>query len=100
MALSPEFEAFQSFRDLNLKSLLYYQAELSALRRDLHMAEWESWEDQRGNAFKLSTNLGYLSGSPKHDTRVQQQLDLIKRLREVLKEYSMYNQCSSSFSLR
>jgi hypothetical protein len=39
MVESPGFEAFQAFRDLNIKSLLYYQAELVKLRRQLHALE-------------------------------------------------------------
>ncbi|PQE03097.1 hypothetical protein CJF31_00011630 [Rutstroemia sp. NJR-2017a BVV2] len=37
----PDFEAFQIFKDLNIKSLLYYQAELEELRRRLHILEHE-----------------------------------------------------------
>lgn len=40
IAKNPELEAFPSFGDLMVKSLLYYQAELISLRKDLHQAEW------------------------------------------------------------
>src|SRR6266496_2111991 len=36
----PDFEAFPTFRDLNIKSLLYYQCQLSQLREELHEIEW------------------------------------------------------------
>jgi hypothetical protein len=41
MAQTPDFEAFASFKDLSIKSLLYYQAELIYLREELHKIEWE-----------------------------------------------------------
>jgi hypothetical protein len=40
MAQTPDFEAFASFKDLSIKSLLYYQAELIYLREALHKLEW------------------------------------------------------------
>lgn len=36
MARNHEFAAFSRFRDLNIKSLLYYQAELEILGKKLH----------------------------------------------------------------
>ena len=35
------FEAFPAFRDLNIKSLLCYQCELTELRERLHALEWD-----------------------------------------------------------
>jgi hypothetical protein len=36
---TPDLEAFPSFSDLAIKSLLYYQAELASLRKELNKAE-------------------------------------------------------------
>ncbi|PMD50099.1 uncharacterized protein K444DRAFT_637527 [Hyaloscypha bicolor E] len=54
MAESPGFESFQVFRDLNIKSLLYYQAELVSLREKLHEVEWK---DHRSGDFQFSDEL-------------------------------------------
>src|SRR3954463_13580909 len=40
MAETPDFTSFGRFRDLNIKSLLYYQAELNRFRLKLHETEW------------------------------------------------------------
>jgi hypothetical protein len=37
---NPGFESFQAFRDLHIKSLLYYQGQLDKIREDLHALEW------------------------------------------------------------
>jgi hypothetical protein len=39
----PRLQAFASFSDLNIKSLLYYQAELIYLRKRLHQIEWNDF---------------------------------------------------------
>jgi hypothetical protein len=39
----PRLQSFASFSDLTIKSLLYYQAELSYLRTQLHRAEWHDY---------------------------------------------------------
>ena len=39
MANNPALQVFRRFSDLNLKSLLYYQAELARLQEDLEKAE-------------------------------------------------------------
>jgi hypothetical protein len=41
VAEKPDLESFPTFADLSIKSLLYYQAELIYLRKELHEAEWE-----------------------------------------------------------
>ncbi|KAJ8065317.1 hypothetical protein OCU04_006008 [Sclerotinia nivalis] len=43
IAKYPDLEAFKAFRDLNVKSLLYYQAELENLRMKLHQAEYNEY---------------------------------------------------------
>src|SRR4051812_15129166 len=40
IAEKPDLEVFASFTDLNIKSLLIYQAELIHLRKALHNAEY------------------------------------------------------------
>lgn len=89
----PDFEAFQSFRDLNIKSLLYYQAELEELRRDLHALEWRDYRDEpfpdsemcclTYEAIMLGRNAGDESAAGMQYAKIQ-------RIREVLKEYSTF----------
>lgn len=43
VADQPAFAAFPSFRDLNVKSLLYYQAQLIRLREELHELEFQDY---------------------------------------------------------
>ena len=83
MAKTPDFAAFSRFRDLNIKSLLYYQAQLTTLRKDLHKREYA---DQRGTdqeAAKFASRADFLM-----TTEGSAQFKLIKEIREVLKEYS------------
>ena len=79
MAKTPDFATFSRFRDLNIKSLLYYQAQLTVLRKKLHDLEYADagkgkiWAER---ADKLV-----------EDTKSDQFL-LVKDIRIVLKEYS------------
>jgi hypothetical protein len=41
MADNTDLQAFTAFTDLNVKSLLYYQAQLTEIRKRLHMIGWE-----------------------------------------------------------
>jgi hypothetical protein len=86
----PEFEAFQSFKDLNIKSLLYYQAELDELRRDLHRLEWR---DYRGEPFHGAEECcltvdRLLWGRDSGDKNAGRQYKKMEKIREVLKEYN------------
>jgi hypothetical protein len=84
IAKYPDFEAFQSFKDLNIKSLLYYQAELDELRKDLHRQEWRDYrEDSFEGAAKCCVRADNLVMDANND-----QMKLIKRIRGILKEYS------------
>jgi hypothetical protein len=87
---NPGFEAFQAFRDLNIKSLLYYQAELVKLRKDLHRLEWNDHRKGKfDDAHKLCSRVDTLLLSEGDtDKRAQRQIKLVKKIRGVLKEYS------------
>jgi hypothetical protein len=87
MVEHPGFESFQAFRDLNLKSLLYYQAELVQLREELHEIEWQ--DHRKGGEQKdFCSDIQTLLLTRKDGEAAQKQLKKIKRIREVLKEYS------------
>ncbi|CZR59927.1 uncharacterized protein PAC_09822 [Phialocephala subalpina] len=90
MANTPDFAAFARFRDLNVKSLLYYQAELTDLRTKLHRLEWN---DHRHGHFKNASRLTaridkIILTEGSDDGREQRQWRLVKRMRTVLKEYN------------
>ena len=102
IAETPDFEAFQSFKDLNIKSLLYYQVELDKLRMDLHRIEWKNHrEGQFPDAQELGKHAGLLLGcKSSQDKEERKQIDLIVKIREVLKEYSKMIRIRLSFPLR
>jgi len=90
MATHPEYASFQRFRDLNVKNLLYYQAELDDLRRRLHKTEWR--DHTRGDfrdASALNSNIAILVRSGESDEmRGSRQWLIVQNIRHVLKEYS------------
>ena len=51
MAQNADLQAFPAFTDLNVKILLYYQAELTDLREELHKLEWR---DHLDGCFRFS----------------------------------------------
>lgn len=88
----PDFEAFPAFTDLNLKSLLYYQAELSILRKELHEAEYDDaqtleHDGLEPSAYAKRVDKMLLSRS-EDNPKWKKQWTLIKEIRELLKEYS------------
>jgi len=87
MVENPGFESFQSFRDLNIKSLLYYQAELDQLRKDLHALEWKDHRNG-GQSAVFCENIRSLLLTKRRPEECQEQLSKVKEMREVLKEYS------------
>jgi hypothetical protein len=86
MAKTPDFASFSRFRDLNIKSLLYYQAELTKLRKKLHEQEWEDYRRGDNKARNYAERADYLINSKKKNCH--EQWKLIKEIRVILKEYS------------
>jgi hypothetical protein len=85
MAKTPDFAAFSRFRDLNIKSLLYYQAQLTNLKRNLHKQEYKD------NRSQVSPNKDFASRADfLMTTKGAKQLKLITEIRLLLKEYSKY----------
>ncbi|KAL5397896.1 hypothetical protein PMIN02_001913 [Paraphaeosphaeria minitans] len=82
MADIPEVAAFPRFRDLNTKSLLYYQVELNSLRKKLHTLEHVDKIDPRRNYYSLYADVLI------NEENVSEQLKIIHRVRKVLKEYN------------
>ena len=94
----PRLEAFANFRDLNIKSLLYYQAELIYLRKKLHRVEWnDSRQSQLEKSSSYADNLTFLikarehsdeSAGSKNPVPLPEQWTLIERIRTTLDKYS------------
>lgn len=94
IANTPDFEAFQPFRDLNIKSLLYYQAELILLRKKLHQAEYDDSRRRDNDKVKHAPEFArdlerLIESGESDDPELKIQWELIKEIRGVLKEYSM-----------
>jgi len=90
IAETPEFEAFPRFRELNVKTLLYYQVELALLEQRLKRTEKsdekkkKSGQDENNYA-KFANNMIPLNPDDPPKTK---QWTLVLRIREVLKQYS------------
>jgi hypothetical protein len=101
IAQKPDLEAFATFTDLNIKSLLYYQAELICLRKQLHKLEWGDSHAPKKRlspclyaenveALILARDRSIKSQSDGSDKPVQmpEQWALIEKIRETLDKYS------------
>jgi hypothetical protein len=82
----PELEAFPSFSDLALKSLLYYQAELIYLRKELHEAEYKDYRNM-GISAHFAENLEYLFAARDEDAHTPKQWVIIEKIRHTLEKY-------------
>lgn len=82
MSKTPDLAAFPRFRDLQVKSLLYYQCELNTLREKLHKLEYtDKKEDKSYNEY---------ADELIRDRETSDQFKKIEEIRVVLKKYSMY----------
>jgi len=86
MSDTPDFAAFSRFRTLNIKSLLYYQAEITKLQKKLHEQEWDDYRLGDEDARDYAAYANFLADSAKYGDGVQWKL--VKDLRVLLKEYS------------
>ncbi|TVY27492.1 hypothetical protein LHYA1_G003220 [Lachnellula hyalina] len=96
MAKTPDFAAFSRFRDLNVKNLLYYQAQLTRLRRKLHEQEYDDVRDrgEDDEVRKYANRADFLMTA-----EGSAQLKLVVEIRGLLKEYNeallQYSQVSA-----
>jgi hypothetical protein len=84
MADTPDFAAFPRFRDLNVKSLLYYQVELNSLRKKLHRLEHADKAHPQRKKYALYAD------TLVNEANASEQLQTMRTIRTVLKEYSMF----------
>lgn len=86
----PEKAIFRRFGALNARNLLYLQNELTALEDSLKDIEARDSKDGRGTKAFYAKDWYWLQSSMNKDTDTLQ-LNLVLRIREMLKEYSMSN---------
>jgi hypothetical protein len=86
MAKTPDFAAFPRFRDLNIKSLLYYQVQLEQWRKKLHEQEIKDaasdTDDGPGPELYKERAVDMISDED------SEQFKIVEKMREVLKKYS------------
>jgi hypothetical protein len=92
MGDNPAFKVFPTFSDLNMKSLLYYQAELVSLREELHSAEYRDYRLPRVEDGSLFANsIAFLLDSKDDDSQPPpEQWVIMTKIRQTLREYSEY----------
>ncbi len=88
IANKPAFLAFPAFTDLNVKSLLYYEAELISLRKKLHEEEYNDRFNGEGPQTSFAENLDFLIGCGRLRKEKPKQWELIEKIRTILDKYS------------
>ncbi len=90
---TPDLELLPSFADLNIKSLLYYQAELVTIRQALHEEECKDVVNPSSRfspyySKDLRVFINARNQSIKDKTPLPHQWELIEQLRTTLERYS------------
>ena len=98
MAQTPEFESFRRFRELNIKNLLYYQAELATLEADLKQEEKDDF--RRDDSYARSAEmLMWSCDDPDATAEQKKQVNIVLKIRKILREYNkallQYNSLSA-----
>ncbi|RDW56922.1 hypothetical protein BP5796_12989 [Coleophoma crateriformis] len=90
IAAKSDFQAFPSFADLNIKSLLYYQAELISLRKKLHQIEWKDRRVSKSeDSYSYADDLGLLLRARDLKPDLQpEQWRVMEKIRLVLEKYN------------
>ena len=93
MTKTPDFAAFSRFRDLNIKSLLYYQVQLTLLRKELQDKESADAASDSSDAASDPYEDPALFAERvdclvKASGKEGEQFKIVEKMRGVLKEYS------------
>ena len=96
MGLSPELAIFRRFGGLNVRTLLYMQAELVYLENELQKCELDdSHAASQDYRSRYRRNWFWLKESVQHPEGVQsRQVRLVLEIKEKLKEYSEFSERS------
>jgi hypothetical protein len=81
----PEAAIFRRFGALNAQNLLYYQAELTYLEQKLKM---QQLKDNDGEGREKSYGVDWFWLEKSREEGDAHQLELVLKIRELLKEYS------------
>lgn len=84
----PEAAIFRRFGALNAQNLLYYQAELMYLEQKLRMQQLKDNNDGEGREKSYGIDWFWLEKS--RDEGDAHQLELVLKIRGLLKEYSKF----------
>lgn len=90
----PEVAIYRRFGSLNALNLLYYQAELTYLERQLQEQQRRDDTDRTGSGAGYARNWYWLKHS-KADGGDGHQFALVMQIRELLKQYSESNVCTA-----
>lgn len=88
MSKTSDFACFSRFSEFQIKSLLYYQAELEILKAELQEEEWEDYRRGDEDAKRYSKRADYLVKSRYGENK--RQWEKVVEMRKVMKEYSEY----------
>lgn len=86
MGLIPEVAIYRRFGDLNAQNLLYLQAEITHLQRQLRALEVADNQNSHGRKSQYAVNWYWLSQSA--DDGDQEQWNMVRRIRKKLRTYS------------
>jgi hypothetical protein len=89
MGRYPESAIIYQFSELNIQNILYLQAELIGLQKDLHELEDANGRSLDPERSSFSRNWDALNSAKKEDGS-DEQWKLVLSIRNKLKEYSMY----------
>lgn len=91
MGIRPDSAIFRRFGALNARNLLYLQAELTHLEDALKTAEHRDSRSHVGEKANYARDWYWLEMSPLASNEDTAQLNLVKKIREKLDEYSENN---------
>ena len=88
MGTYPECAIYRRFGSLNSQNLLYFQSELTHLERKLRRLEATDLASTEGNRSNYSKDWYWLNNSVFEEN--SEQLETIRAIRGMLKEYSQF----------
>lgn len=89
MGSYPDVALFRKFGDLNAQNLLFLQAELTHLEEKLKFLRFDELRSEDPKALQRQQSWWSLSGNADDDEEPSQEWEIIREIREKLKEYSM-----------
>jgi hypothetical protein len=91
MEIQPELAIYRRFGALNAQNLLYLQAELETLEKNLRKQQIQDDNDKQGNGPRYAKDWYWLNESKNGAKDEQLQLQLVLQIRSTLKAYSKLN---------